>query len=123
MLARREPVTLRALVAGRALDHGRVHLLRRHAGAVARGPAGGLHPARAGWPCRRPSDPVRDLAALGAVYVANAAEPELYRAMFDTAAELEDPAAPDPRAARRRLGAGSGRGPVQPGLRPGRQAG
>lgn len=38
------------------------------------------------------ADPVRDLAALGAVYVANALDnPALYRAMFDTVAELEDP--------------------------------
>jgi len=37
-------------------------------------------------------DPVRDLAALGAAYISNAIEnPALYRAMFDTAAELEDP--------------------------------
>ncbi len=37
-------------------------------------------------------DPVRDLAALGAAYASNAFEnPSLYRAMFDTAADLEDP--------------------------------
>ncbi|NEK86614.1 WHG domain-containing protein, partial [Blastococcus saxobsidens] len=41
-------------------------------------------------------DPVRDLAALGAAYVAAAqADPFLYRAMFDAAADLEDPAAAD----------------------------
>ena len=39
-------------------------------------------------------DPVRDLAALGAAYATNAlAAPALYRAMFDAAAELEDPEA------------------------------
>jgi AcrR family transcriptional regulator len=44
----------------------------------------------------RTEDPVRDLAALGAGYVTAALrEPFLYRAMFDAAAELEDPAAAD----------------------------
>jgi AcrR family transcriptional regulator len=39
-------------------------------------------------------DPVRDLAALGAAYAANAVEhPALYRAMFDAAADLPDPEA------------------------------
>lgn len=39
-------------------------------------------------------DPVRDLAALGAAYAENAmASPVLYRAMFDAAADLEDPEA------------------------------
>ena len=38
------------------------------------------------------SDPVRDLAALCAAYARSALEgPALYRAMFDAAAELEDP--------------------------------
>ncbi len=42
------------------------------------------------------ADPVRDLMALGAAYVANAlANPFLYRAMFDTAADLENPEAAD----------------------------
>jgi AcrR family transcriptional regulator len=37
-------------------------------------------------------DPVRDLAALGAAYAANALEhPALYRVMFDAAADLDDP--------------------------------
>lgn len=37
-------------------------------------------------------DPVRDLVALGAAHVANALpNPHLYRAMFDAAAELENP--------------------------------
>lgn len=39
-------------------------------------------------------DAVRDLAALGAAYVANAVtNPALYRTMFDTAADLDDPEA------------------------------
>lgn len=37
-------------------------------------------------------DPVLDLMALGAAYASNAlANPHLYRAMFDTAADLDDP--------------------------------
>jgi AcrR family transcriptional regulator len=44
----------------------------------------------------RTEDPVRDLAALGAVYVLSAqTDPHLYRAMFDAAGDLEDPAAAD----------------------------
>ena len=40
------------------------------------------------------ADPVRDLAAYGAAYVEHAlSEPFLYRTMFDTAADLEDPEA------------------------------
>jgi AcrR family transcriptional regulator len=42
------------------------------------------------------ADPVRDLAALGVAYLRNAlASPALYRAMFDAAADLADPAAAD----------------------------
>src|SRR3712207_3146520 len=42
------------------------------------------------------ADPVRDLAALGVAYLGNAlAHPALYRAMFDAAADLADPAAAD----------------------------
>src|SRR4051812_24061766 len=38
----------------------------------------------------RTDDPVRDLAALGATYVASArTDPALYRAMFDAAADLD----------------------------------
>jgi AcrR family transcriptional regulator len=44
----------------------------------------------------RTDDPVRDLAGLGARYVASArTDPHLYRAMFDAAADLDDPAAAD----------------------------
>ncbi|MFI6943799.1 TetR/AcrR family transcriptional regulator [Streptomyces sp. NPDC050418] len=42
------------------------------------------------------ADPVRDLAALGAAYAANALDsPDLYRVMFDAGFELADPAAAD----------------------------
>ncbi|TDD71762.1 TetR/AcrR family transcriptional regulator [Actinomadura rubrisoli] len=41
-------------------------------------------------------DPVQDLTALGAAYLANALdEPDLYRVMFDTDFELQDPQAAD----------------------------
>jgi AcrR family transcriptional regulator len=44
----------------------------------------------------RSDDPVRDLAALGAAYLDSArSDPFLYRAMFDAAADLEDPAVAD----------------------------
>ncbi len=94
LLARREPVTLRALVQGTGVStmavytyfdgmpglwravrqEGFTRLGHRLAGVAAT------------------DDPVRDLMALGHAYVANAlANPALYRAMFDAAAELEDP--------------------------------
>src|SRR3954452_21410497 len=42
------------------------------------------------------ADPVVELTALGAAYTSNALpNPYLYRAMFDTVADLEDPAAAD----------------------------
>jgi AcrR family transcriptional regulator len=44
----------------------------------------------------RTADPAADLGALGAVYLASARrDPHLYRAMFDAAADLDDPAAAD----------------------------
>ncbi|MBB3087000.1 TetR/AcrR family transcriptional regulator [Geodermatophilus sabuli] len=96
MLARREPVTLRALVEGTGASTMAVYThfggmpglwravrqegFTRLAARLSTVPAG--------------SDPVQDLAALGAAYVANAlAGPALYRAMFDAAADLEDPGA------------------------------
>lgn len=96
MLASHEPVTLRALVEGTGASTMAVYT---HFGGMP-----GLwqavrqegftrlaaHLAAVG----STSDPVRDLMALGAGYVSNAlANPALYRAMFDVAAELEDPQA------------------------------
>ena len=80
-----------------------------------------------GWPggsqrSTRTGDPVADLAALGAVYQDSAPrDPFLYRAMFDAAADLEDPAAADSRLRR----AGRVRRPGAHGraLRGGRGAG
>ncbi len=96
MLARREPVTLRALVEGtgastmavythfdgmaglwRAVRQEGFTRLSQHLAAV--------EPTR---------DPVRDLMELGAAYVSNAlTNPDLYRTMFDTGFDLEDPEA------------------------------
>jgi AcrR family transcriptional regulator len=96
MLARREPVTLRALVEGTGASTMAVYT---HFGgmpglwsAVRQEGFTRLAARLATVPTSE--DPVRDLTALGAAYVANAlAGPALYRAMFDTAAELEDPGA------------------------------
>ena len=98
LLARREPVTARSLTdrvgasttalythfggmpgLWRAVRHEGFTRLGRHLAAVP-----------------RTDDPVRDLAALGAAYLDSArADPFLYRAMFDAAADLDDPAAAD----------------------------
>lgn len=98
MLARREPVTSRALVEGTGASTMAVYT---HFGGMA-----GL------WRAVRQEgftrlahrlaaveltpDPVRDLMALGAAYHANAlGESALYRTMFDATAELENPTAAD----------------------------
>jgi len=98
MLARREPVTLRALAEGVGVSTMAVYThfggmpglwravrqegFTRLAARIARVP--------------RSTDPVRDLAAYGAAYCANAVDnPALYRAMFDAHADLDDPAAAD----------------------------
>jgi AcrR family transcriptional regulator len=93
LLAAREPVTLRALVEGtgtstmavytyfggmpglwRAVRQEGFTRLAAHLAAVPRS-----------------RDPVKDLAALGAAYAANAVEnPALYRVMFDAQVDLED---------------------------------
>lgn len=95
MLARREPVTLRALVAGTGVSTMAVYThfegmpglwravrqegFERLAGRLAA--------------VAETADPVRDLVALGAAYTENAfAHPHLYRAMFDDGFDLEDPA-------------------------------
>ena len=98
LLARREPVTARSLAdrvgtsttalythfggmpgLWRAVRNEGFVRLGRHLAAVP-----------------RTDDPVRDLAALGAAYLDSArADPFLYRAMFDAAADLEEPAVAD----------------------------
>ncbi len=94
MLARREPVTLRALVDGTGASTMAVYT---HFGGMpglwraVRQEGHTRLAARLGG-VERTRDPVRDLTALGAAYAANAfAHPHLYRTMFDTEAELEDP--------------------------------
>ena len=95
MLARREPVTLRALVDASGTSTMAVYT---HFGGMP-----GLWQAvrREGFlrlnerlaTVGATSDPVRDLAALGAAYAQNALQnPHLYRSMFDEYAELSDPA-------------------------------
>jgi AcrR family transcriptional regulator len=98
MLADREPVTLRALVAGTGASTMAVYTyfggmpgLWR---AVRQEGFTRLRERLAAVP--RTADPVLDVAALGVAYAANALEsPALYRAMFDAAADLEDPAGAD----------------------------
>lgn len=98
MLARREPVTLRSLVAGTGASTMAVYT---HFGgmpglwrAVRQEGFTRLSVRLAATGTSR--DPVRDLAALGAAYAANAlANPDLYRAMFDARVDLEDAAAAD----------------------------
>ncbi|GIH80726.1 TetR/AcrR family transcriptional regulator [Planobispora longispora] len=98
MLAARQPVTLRSLVAGTGVSTMAVYTYF--------GGMDGLWKAVRQEGFTRlavrlaavsPSaDPVRDLAALGAAYLSNAlAGPDLYRVMFDAAFELEDAAAAD----------------------------
>lgn len=96
MLARREPVTLRSLVADTGVSTMAVYT---HFGSMT-----GL------WSAVRQDgftrlaerlaavtwspDPVRDLVRLGAAYLAHAlAQADLYRTMFDDAFPLEDPQA------------------------------
>lgn len=94
MLAQREQVTLRSLVAGSGVSTMAVYTyfdsmaglwgavrqegfrrLAHHVGSVARG-----------------RDPVRHLAMLGVAYVENAlSNPNLYRVMFDASFDLPDP--------------------------------
>ena len=93
MLARREPVTLRALVAGTGASTMAVYT---HFGGMpglwrAVRQEGFTRLAERLAAVERTDDAVRDLMALAAAYVANAfANPHLYRAMFDAEADLED---------------------------------
>jgi AcrR family transcriptional regulator len=95
LLARREPVTLRSLVAGTGVStmavytyfDGMVGLW----GAVRQ--EGFTRLADRLATVAPSTDPVRHLAALGVAYVENGlANPDLYRVMFDSTYELPDPA-------------------------------
>jgi AcrR family transcriptional regulator len=98
MLAAREPVTARSLAerAGTSTTG-----LYTHFGGMpglwrAVRQEGFTRLARRLAAVPRTADPVADLGALGAAYLASAlADPFLYRAMFDAAADLEDPEAAD----------------------------
>ena len=98
MLARREVVTLRALVESVGASTMAVYT---HFGGMpglwrAVRQEGFTRLVTALSLVETTTDPVRDFMALGAAYSRNAlANPYLYRAMFDTAADLEDAAAAD----------------------------
>lgn len=94
MLARREPVTLRALVEGTGASTMAVYTHFDGMPGLWRAVRQEGFTRLSTRLARLPStdDPVRDLAALGAVYAASAlAAPALYRTMFDAAFDLEDP--------------------------------
>ncbi|GAA3138745.1 hypothetical protein GCM10010466_32190 [Planomonospora alba] len=98
LLAARQPVTLRSLVAGTGVSTMAVYTyfggMEGLWSAVRQEGFTRLAARLAEVP---PSaDPVRDLAALGAAYLSNAlAVPDLYRVMFDAAFGLADAAAAD----------------------------
>jgi AcrR family transcriptional regulator len=94
LLARREPVTLRALVAGTGVSTMAVYTyfdgMPGLWGAVRQ--EGFLRLAERLDSIVPGDDPVRHLSALGVAYVQNAlAAPDLYRVMFDATWELPDP--------------------------------
>lgn len=96
MLTRREPVTVRSLVATAGVSTMAVYT---HFGDMAGlwravRQEGFTRLARRVAEVAPTRDPIRDLAALGAAYVSNAlANPHLYRVMFDAGFDLEDPEA------------------------------
>ena len=94
LLSRRQPVTLRKLVQGTGVSTMAVYTYFDGMPGLWRAvrQEGFTRLADRLAAVELSEDPVRDLAALGAAYTSNAIEnPALYRAMFDTAAELEDP--------------------------------
>lgn len=123
MLAVREPVTLRSLVAGTGVSTMAVYT---HFGGMdglweALRQEGFTRLAARFEAMATSADPVRDLAALVAAYAGNALDhPELYRVMFDATVDLEDLGAADAtlerlvQAARRAQEAGRFRGDLDP---------
>ncbi|WP_189237826.1 TetR/AcrR family transcriptional regulator [Planomonospora parontospora] len=98
MLRARQPVTLRTLVAGTGVSTMAVYTyfggMDRLWKALRQEGFTRLAAKLAAVPAS--ADPVRDLAALAAAYLANAQEnPDLYRVMFDADFELEDAEAAD----------------------------
>ena len=93
MLRTREPITLRSLVAGTGVSTMAVYTWFGGMDGMwtALRQEGFTRLARRYDALEPTADPVRDLGVLVAAYVANALEhPDLYRVMFDTAAELQD---------------------------------
>lgn len=98
MLRAREPVTLRAVVAGTGVSTMAVYTYFGGMDGLWRAMRQEGFTRLAAELATVPlsTDPVRDLAALGAAYLDNAvANPDLYRVMFDAGFDLEDPAAAD----------------------------
>ncbi|TDC85056.1 TetR/AcrR family transcriptional regulator [Micromonospora sp. KC606] len=98
MLRTREPVTLRAIVAGTGVSTMAVYTYFGGMDGLwqATRQEGFTRLAAKLKAAPQTADPVRDLAALGAAYLSNAlANPDLYRVMFDAGFELGDPAAAD----------------------------
>ena len=98
MLRAREPITLRALVAGTGVSTMAVYTYFEGMDGVWKAvrQEGFTRLAASLARVATTRDPVRDLAALGAAYVSNAeAGPDIYRTMFDAEVELEDLAAAD----------------------------
>jgi AcrR family transcriptional regulator len=98
MLAAREPITLRSLVAGTGVSTMAVYTYFGGMDGLWRAvrQEGFTRLARALDGIPETDDPVFDQAALGAAYVASAAAgPDLYRVMFDATIDLDDPEAAD----------------------------
>ncbi|MFI7639549.1 TetR/AcrR family transcriptional regulator [Nonomuraea sp. NPDC049400] len=98
MLAARQPVTLRSLVAGTGMSTMAVYTyFGGMDGLWTAMRQEGFTRLAARLAAVAPSeDPVQDLAALGAAYLSNAlASPDLYRVMFDAGFELENAEAAD----------------------------
>ncbi|MDA3645903.1 TetR/AcrR family transcriptional regulator [Saccharopolyspora indica] len=98
MLRTRQPVTLRALVEGTGVSTMAVYTYFGGMDGLWKSlrQEGFTRLAAKLSEVPTTSDPVRDLAALGAAYAANAvASPDLYRVMFDAGFELEDADAAD----------------------------
>ncbi|MEU9105506.1 TetR/AcrR family transcriptional regulator [Streptomyces xanthophaeus] len=98
MLRTRQPVTLRTLVAGTGVSTMAVYTYFGGMDGLwkALRQEGFTRLATRLTAVTTSADPVRDLAALGAAYLANALEnPDLYRVMFDVGFDLEDAGAAD----------------------------
>ncbi|MEU6909313.1 TetR/AcrR family transcriptional regulator [Streptomyces coeruleorubidus] len=98
MLRMRQPVTLRTLVAGTGVSTMAVYTYFGGMDGLwkALRQEGFVRLAAKLTAVKMSADPVRDLAALGAAYLANALEsPDLYRVMFDAGFDLEDTDAAD----------------------------